>query len=67
MTISYTTALRNAQLDMLRQLRSGEASPAAASAIALAGRGANAPDEAPGLAPGSPYAWAAFSLSGDWR
>jgi CHAT domain-containing protein/tetratricopeptide (TPR) repeat protein len=60
---SYLEALRNAQLEILRELRSVE-SP---TQVVDADRGANAPDADDAATVGLPYYWAAFSLSGDWR
>lgn len=58
---TYLEALRAAQLEILNELRTAQL------AGAKARRGADAPDggEQPPL--GSPYYWAAFTLSGDWR
>jgi CHAT domain-containing protein len=57
---SALDALRNAQLQLLRELR-GDL-PASATM-----RGVDPPDGAAGKAAGAPYFWAAFTLSGDWR
>jgi CHAT domain-containing protein/Tfp pilus assembly protein PilF len=61
---SYLDALRNAQLEMLRELRD----PSRRDALmADAFRGADDPMDANTLERGAPYFWAAFTLSGDWR
>ena len=59
---SYLEALRNAQLQTLRELRSLESAQPTRDEL----RGADVPDDG-GAAVGSPYFWAAFVLSGDWR
>jgi CHAT domain-containing protein len=61
---SYLEALRNAQLEMLRELRDPQRR---AELMADALRGANEPVDAAALERGAPYFWAAFTLSGDWR
>jgi CHAT domain-containing protein/tetratricopeptide (TPR) repeat protein len=61
---SYLDALRNAQLEMLRELRDPKRRDAL---IADAFRGADDPVDAAALERGAPYLWAAFTLSGDWR
>lgn len=57
---SYLDALRNAQLEILNALRSGGQIDGTDPL-----RAANAPED--GSLRGSPYYWAAFTLSGDWR
>jgi CHAT domain-containing protein/Tfp pilus assembly protein PilF len=58
---SYLDALRNAQREMLNELRAKQLAAGGAA------RGANAPEGEAPAATGSPYYWAAFTLSGDWR
>jgi CHAT domain-containing protein len=59
----YLDALRNAQLEILGELRRGQSSQYVEDE---GPRGADAPEGSAG-ASGSPYYWAAFTLSGDWR
>jgi CHAT domain-containing protein len=61
---SYLDALRNAQLEMLRELRDPEQRDAL---LAEVYRGADAPVGQETIVRGAPYFWAAFTLSGDWR
>jgi CHAT domain-containing protein len=58
---SYLDALRNAQLEILQQLREG------GMVLPEEFRGADAPVESADAVRGAPYFWAAFTLSGDWR
>jgi tetratricopeptide (TPR) repeat protein/CHAT domain-containing protein len=61
---SKLDALRNAQLELLRDLRDPEAGERLAMELS---RGADAPADGATVAHGAPYIWAAFTLSGDWR
>ncbi len=60
--MTYLEALRSAQLEILRELRAQETVDLGPDGE----RGADAPARWDG-AQGSPYYWAAFTLSGDWR
>jgi CHAT domain-containing protein len=57
---SYLDALRNAQLEILAELRENGG---AVDEL----RGANAPADSAAATYGAAYFWAAFTLSGDWR
>jgi CHAT domain-containing protein len=58
---SYLEALRAAQLEILNERRGAQLTGADAR------RGADAPEGGDEPPIGSPYYWAAFTLSGDWR
>ncbi len=59
----YLDALRNAQLEILRELRAHAVGEDQNDEL----RGADAPAGAPAITRGDAYYWAAFTLSGDWR
>jgi CHAT domain-containing protein len=61
---SYLAAMRNAQLEILQELR---AQKVATTAAGGGDRGAAAPADAAAGGRGPAYYWAAFTLSGDWR
>jgi CHAT domain-containing protein/Tfp pilus assembly protein PilF len=66
---SYLEALRNAQLEMLRELRDrpDEFLAELRGAGVEGERAAALLDDDAALERGAPYFWAAFTLSGDWR
>jgi CHAT domain-containing protein/Tfp pilus assembly protein PilF len=59
----YLEALRNAQLEILKELRGDGGDLVENEPL----RAADAPEDAGRASRGSPYYWAAFTLSGDWR
>jgi CHAT domain-containing protein len=61
---SYVDALRNAQIEILHELRQR---PPSAQAEADPLRGVDDPADAAAAVRGAPYYWAAFTLSCDWR